>query len=124
MGVGGRDSTGRREPSLLQLPLRGCSGGEQWPTSSFPHSVPASGFLRKNSLFSFSIQALDWDLWLGEGRRVLVVVVGGGPYFLSFFLAWAACWPQISAGSWRQRLRSLPGEGEGEGPCVPSSVPA
>lgn len=110
MGAGGRD--GGREPSPLQLHHEAAVGGA-WLISSCPHSVPASGSLRKNSLFSFSIQDPERGTchWGGAAER-------GGPRFLSFFLAWAARWPQISAGSWRQGWRSLPGR-VGEGAVCP-----
>lgn len=54
--------------------------GRAWLISSCPHSVPASGSLRKNSLFSFSIQDPERGTrgWGGSG--------GGGsllPLFLS-----------------------------------------
>ena len=57
--------------------------GERWLLSSCPHSVPALGSLKKNSLFSFSIQ--------GPERGTCGLVDGGGrkrgwsslPLFLS-----------------------------------------
>lgn len=57
---------GGREPTTPAA-TRGWGGGSGGRLPASP-SVPASGFLRKNSLFSVSIQAPDWDLWVGEGR--------------------------------------------------------
>lgn len=57
---------GGREPTIPAA-TRGWGGGSSGRLPASP-SVPASGFLRKNSLFSASIQAPDWDLWVGEGR--------------------------------------------------------
>lgn len=57
---------GGREPTTPAA-TRGWGGGSSGRLPASP-SVPASGFLRKNSLFSVSIQAPDGDLWVGEGR--------------------------------------------------------
>lgn len=81
VGAGGRDGCGGREPNPLQLPPRGCGGGSvadfQLPP---PAPFPASGSLRKNSLFSFSIQDPE------RGTRGLGGAAEGGsllPLFLS-----------------------------------------
>lgn len=115
VGAEGRNHSGGREPSLLQKLRWGW--GERWPISSYPHSVPDSGFLRKNSLFSFSIQDPKRGTCAGGGREEQRGK--GGSRFL-FLSSLGSHWPQISAGSWLWSLRSLPGQEEGEGQCVPS----
>lgn len=116
VGAGGRDGPGGREPSPFQLPPRGCGGGS---VAHFqpPPLCPSLWLSQKElSVLLQHSRPGEGDSWLGGH--------GGGPCFLSFFLAWAARWPQISAGSWLQSLRSLPGQ-EGEGAACPKlCVPA
>lgn len=78
----GRNHSGGRKPSLLQKLRWGW--GERWLISSYPHSVPDSGFLRKNSLFSFSIQDPKRGTCAGGGREEQRGK-GGSPLPLSFF---------------------------------------
>lgn len=119
VGAGGRDSRVGREPDPAAT--GGQPWGERWRLSSGPHSVPALGSLRKNSLFSFSIQ--------GPERGTCGLVDGGGrkggwsslPLFLSCLSSplapdlcrLLAAEPEISA-----RM------GEGTKRCVPSSATA
>lgn len=82
VGAEGRNHSGGRESGLLQKLRWGW--GERWLISSYPHSVPDSGFLRKNSLFSFSIQDPKRGTCAGGGREEQRGK-GGSSLPLSFF---------------------------------------
>lgn len=119
VGAGGRDSRVGREPAPAAT--EGQRWGERWLISSCPHCVLALGSLRKNSLFSFSIQGPERGTCglVDEGGRK------GGWSLLPLFLS---CLSSPLAPDLRRLLAAEPEisarMGEGTGQCVPSSVTA